>query len=174
MPTCRRGTSDNAQSLPVYDRELSLSGNAIDRDAGMLAYIGVNGAAVPAAPAFAVAIARADIYNSLVAGQTFTVSDPSKGVIANDTNVFGVKVLTAPINGTVTLNANGTFTYVPTGTATSDSFVYEANGNPAITATVTLGPATIEATGGITIVNKTFIELTRQHQAHLFLTTPWD
>ena len=30
-------------ALPVYDRELSLSGNKIKRDAGMLAYIGVNG-----------------------------------------------------------------------------------------------------------------------------------
>src|SRR5437016_8757494 len=33
-----------AASLPVYDRELSLSGNATARDAGMLAYISVNGA----------------------------------------------------------------------------------------------------------------------------------
>ena len=31
------------------DRELSLSGNATARDAGMLAYIGVNGAGLPAA-----------------------------------------------------------------------------------------------------------------------------
>ena len=34
-------------ALPVYDRELSLSGNKINRDAGMLAYIGVNGAGHP-------------------------------------------------------------------------------------------------------------------------------
>src|SRR5437016_6578257 len=33
-----------AAALPVYDRELSLSGNATARDAGMLAYISVNGA----------------------------------------------------------------------------------------------------------------------------------
>jgi len=36
-----------ATALPVFDRELSLSGNAIARDAGMLAYIAVNGAAAP-------------------------------------------------------------------------------------------------------------------------------
>src|SRR5467141_4175552 len=116
-------------ALPVFDRELSLSGNAIGRDTGMLAYIGANGAGLPAAVAIGGAVARNDPYPSLVAGQTFTVSDPSKGVIANDTNVYGVQLLAAPTNGTVTLNANGTFMYVPTGTATSDSFTYCANGS---------------------------------------------
>src|SRR5258705_11626799 len=41
-----------ATALPVYDRELSLSANAIARDAGMVAYISVNGSGLPAAPAF--------------------------------------------------------------------------------------------------------------------------
>src|SRR5712691_11166967 len=137
-------------ALPVFDRELSLSGNGTARDAGMLAYIGINGSGLPAAPAFTAAIARADTYNSLVTSQTFTVSDPSKGVIANDTNVYGVKVV-----GTVaglTLNTDGTFTY--TGAPTS--FTYCANGtvtgaacSSGVTATVTLGAATIEAAGGI-------------------------
>ena len=36
-----------------------------------------------------------DTYNSLIAGQTLTVSDPAKGVIANDINVYGVKLLDA-------------------------------------------------------------------------------
>jgi FtsP/CotA-like multicopper oxidase with cupredoxin domain len=36
-------------ALPIFDRELSLSANKINRDAGMLAYIGVNGAGLPAA-----------------------------------------------------------------------------------------------------------------------------
>src|SRR5207247_3076123 len=94
--------------------------------------------------------------NSLIAGKTLTVSDPAKGVIANDTNVNGVTVLTAPANGTLTLNANGTFTYVPTGTATTDSFVYYANGNTAITATVSLGAAPLEAAPAITMGNITY------------------
>src|SRR5207237_5623588 len=101
-----------ASALPVYDRELSLSGNATARDAGMLAYLGVNGAGVPAAPAFTGAVARADTYNSLIAGKTLQVADPGKGVIANDTNVYGVHLLTQAASGTVTLNTNGTFTYV--------------------------------------------------------------
>src|SRR5205085_1229164 len=142
-----------ASALPVYDRELSLSGNATARDAGMLAYLGVNGAGVPAAPAFTGAVARADTYNSLIAGKTLQVADPGKGVIANDTNVYGVHLLTQAASGTVTLNTNGTFTYVPSGTATSDSFTYCANNafapattttaascsSAALTATVTLG-----------------------------------
>ena len=95
-------------ALPVYDRELSLSGNSVNRDSGMLAYIGVNGSGLPTAGSLGAAVARADTYNSLISGQTFTVSDPSKGVIANDTNVFGVQLDVASVavtGGTVTLNA---------------------------------------------------------------------
>src|SRR5207244_5367474 len=102
------------------------------------------------------ALPISDTYLSLIAGKTLIVSDPAKGVIANDTNVNGVTVLTAPANGTLTLNANGTFTYVPTGTATTDSFVYYANGNTAITATVSLGAAFIEAASGISMGNITY------------------
>ncbi len=47
-----------SNALPFYDRELSLSGNATERDAGMLAYISINGGALPAATgAFAPAVA---------------------------------------------------------------------------------------------------------------------
>src|SRR6267378_347442 len=137
-----------ATALPVYDRELSLSGNATARDAGMLAYIGVNGSALPSSPALGAAVARQDTYNSVIAGQTLTVSDPSKGVIANDTNVYGVQVV-----GTVAglaLNPNGTFTYLGSPT----SFTYCANGTTLtslapVCTTVTLGAAQLEAASGI-------------------------
>src|SRR5580704_14461553 len=165
-----------ATALPVYDRELSLSANAVTRDAGMLAYIGSNGAALPAAASFIGAVARPDTYNSLVAGQTFTVSDPGKGVIANDTNVNGVNLLALPSNGTVTLNANGTFTYVPNGTTTSDSFTYCANGtvtgttcSSGLTATVTLSPAAIENASGISVNNLTY---TANTATYLAIKTP--
>src|ERR1700686_4871640 len=149
-----------ANALAVYDRELSLSGNAVARDAGMLAYIGVNPKALlPVASGiggFGPPIANPDTYHALVAGQTLTVSDPSKGVIANDINVFGVALLASATNGTVTLYRNGTFTYVPnTGsTATSDSFTYCANGTVGAggcssggTATVSLGVSNIVDSG---------------------------
>ena len=143
-------------AVPVYDRQLSLASNSVGRDGGMLAYIAVNGATTLPSAATATAVARADTYNSLVAGQTLSVADPGKGVIANDTNVYGVQLLAQAANGTVTLNTDGTFTYVPTGTATSDSFTYCANGSvtgtacSGLTATVTLGGAPAEATGSLT------------------------
>jgi IPT/TIG domain len=178
--------------LPIYDRELSLSGNSSVRDAGMLAYLSVNNTApgnglpVPAGTGiFATAQANADTYNALVAGQPFTVSDPSKGVIANDVNVYGVTLLSGPGSGTVscpsmgavlqtTVNgicANGTFTYTPSGTGTTDSFTYCANSAspvascPAnLTATVTLGPSTLTGNpvaNAITYTSKmaTFIKI---------------
>jgi hypothetical protein len=152
-------------TFPVYDRELSLSANAISRDAGMLAYIGIDGGNTPThVPALAPPTANNDTYN-VVHGNTLTVSDPSRGVIANDVNVYGVQVTaTVPAHGTLTLNPNGTFTYVPdaswtatTSPTTSDSFIYMANGNSAVTATVSLNACTtavgscLEASTGITV-----------------------
>jgi hypothetical protein len=154
---------------------LSLSGNSSVRDAGMLAYISVNNTTASAGlpvsvgtGVFAAAKANADTYNSLIAGQPFTVSDPSTGVMANDINVYGVTLLAPPTNGTITcaalaqstptpgMCANGTFTYTPnTGvTTTSDSFTYCANNGLStstgsatcpsnLTATVTLGASTL-------------------------------
>src|SRR5205807_4876266 len=58
----------------------------------------------------------------------------------------GVHLLTAPTGGTLTLNTNGTFTYVAGASTTSDSFSYCANGSvtagvcsSGITANVNLG-----------------------------------
>jgi hypothetical protein len=139
-------------ALPVYDRELSLSGNAANRDAGMLAYIGGHGDMLPNAAGLGAPVARNDSYSALVAGQTLTVSDPSRGVLANDTNVYGVQIQTQAAHGTVTLNANGTFAYVPNSgsTFTTDSFSYCANGSTSVCATVTLGASNIVDTAGVT------------------------
>jgi hypothetical protein len=138
-------------ALPIFDRQGSLSANATSRDAGMLAYISVNGATLPGAAAFAAAAANPDTYNSVIAGQTLTVSDPAKGVTANDVNISGVQVVAGSVvGGTLTLNSNGTFTFA--ATAASGSFQYCGNGatSGAACTTVTLGAATIEAATGIT------------------------
>ncbi|PFH08600.1 hypothetical protein BCF11_0965 [Collimonas sp. PA-H2] len=142
-----------ALALPVFDRQLSLSTNN-QRDGGMLAYISVNGGALPVAAGTQNAIANPDNY-FLVPGNTLTITDPAKGVIANDVRVYGVKVATAPLHGTLTLNPDGTFSYVPAAGATTDSFTYMANGNPALTATVTLAACTAGSgcLGGAPIAN---------------------
>jgi hypothetical protein len=149
-------TSGTATALPIFDRELSLSGNAIARDAGMLAYISVNGAGLPAFAASASAAAQAnpDIYNSVIAGKTLTVLDPAKGLIANDVNISGVQVQGGAVIPGLSLNADGTFTY--TGAPTT--FTYCGNGalSGNACALVTLGAAPMEANTGIVMNNITY------------------
>src|SRR5882672_5539927 len=70
-----------AKALPIYDRQLSLSGNSTSRDGGMLAYLNINGATLTGLPS-GTAVARLDAYPALLAGKTLSVSDPSKGLIA--------------------------------------------------------------------------------------------
>jgi len=135
------------QALPIFDRSLALSGNATARDAGMIAYLGINNGTLPVSPAFAAAVANPDTYNSLVSGKTLKVSDPAKGVLANDVNILGVKVVGVAPAG-LTLNVDGTFEY----TGGAASFTYCGNGatsGPAC-ATVTLGTATLETAADIT------------------------
>ena len=74
-------TTAGAPAFPLYDRQLSLSGNAVNRDAGMIAYLGVNGGTAPTSGTTASAQANPDTYSSVIAAKTFVVSDPSKGVI---------------------------------------------------------------------------------------------
>ncbi len=172
------GPAATASALPVFDRELSLSGNSSERDAGMLAYIGVNGSGIPTAAGLGAAVARADSYPSVVPCTAapctpVAITDVSKGVIANDTNVYGVQLLTAPTSGTLScgipgiasqgLCANGTFTYTPNPGTASDSFTYCANGtvtaavcSSGLTATVSLGAAAVENASGIVMGNVTY------------------
>jgi len=156
-----------ATALPVFDRELSLSGNSIGRDGGMLAYVSVNGAGIPASLAgLGAAVANADVYGctttactssplpGVIAGQTLTVSDPAKGVIANDVNVFGVQVVGTAPSG-LTLNADGTFVYTG-GTPTTFNYCGNGTTSGAACTTVTLGAAPIEAGTGISCPNSSF------------------
>lgn len=86
-------------------------------------------------------VAVDDVYS--VTGTQLMVMAP--GVLGNDTDVDGDMLMamlqTDVTNGTLTLNANGSFTYVPSpGFNGVDTFIYEANdGNGGMdTATVTL------------------------------------
>jgi Ca2+-binding RTX toxin-like protein len=81
--------------------------------------------------------------------QTLTVAAP--GVLANDTpaNLLHVVKVTDPAHGTLTLNADGSFTYVPnTNFAGTDSFTYKMNDGQADSnvATVTIS---VQFLGGV-------------------------
>ena len=130
-----------ATSLPVFDRQLSLSTNN-QRNGGMLAYITTQvpdplGSQLPTSGVTATAVP--DSY-SLVSGNTLTVSDPSKGVLANDIGIYGAKVVGAVPAGLTTFNADGTFTY----TGAPITFTYCGNGaiSGAACATVTIAACT--------------------------------
>jgi len=82
--------------------------------------------------------------------QALTVS-AAAGVLANDTDAdsdpLTAVLVAGPANGTVTLNANGSFTYTPNaGFAGTDTFTYKANdkaadsGNATVTISVTAPP----------------------------------
>ena len=82
-------------------------------------------------------------YDTPGAGQGLTV--PAPGVLSNDTDPDGPQPLvarnaSAPAQGSVALNSDGSFTYTPTlGATGTDSFTYEAyDGALATTATVTI------------------------------------
>jgi VCBS repeat-containing protein len=85
-------------------------------------------------------VAVADAYSVGTGG---TLSPAAPGVLGNDTDADGdplTAVLdTSPTNGTLTLNPNGSFTYVHDGGgSTTDSFTYHANDGVADSNTVTV------------------------------------
>src|SRR5206468_1845231 len=72
-------------------------------------------------------VAAADTF-TVLAGTTLTQSAP--GVLANDTVAEGdsltASVVTDPAHGTITLNANGSFSYTPNANfAGWDTFTYQ-------------------------------------------------
>jgi VCBS repeat-containing protein len=87
--------------------------------------------------------ANNDTYATVV-NKTLTVTAP--GVLGNDNDLDGNPITavlaTGPTNGTLTLNADGSFTYAPnTGFKGTDTFTYNANDgtvDSATTATVTI------------------------------------
>lgn len=84
-------------------------------------------------------IVNPDSYNATI-GDPLTVT-PTTGVLAND---IGDGTLTAtlvsqPVQGTLTFNPNGSFTYTPVITASgTDSFTYTATDNNTTSAPVTV------------------------------------
>ena len=98
----------------------------------------------PAPPSNTPPTAVDNLYLS-ASDQILSITEPSQGVLANDTDDGRPAGLIArnasdPANGTVVLGSDGTFTYTPDGfNMGSDSFTYEAfDGELSSTATVTI------------------------------------
>ena len=97
----------------------------------------------PVALADSITVAEGGTSTVLVGGAT--------SVLANDSDVDGdtlnATLVTGPLNGTLTLNANGTFSYTHNGSETnSDSFTYKVNDG-------TLDGNTVTVTINVTPVN---------------------
>lgn len=142
-------TADTGGAIyPIMDRRLSLSNNGTS-NGGMLAYLrfgATGGTQASTDTTNTVPVAGDDAYGS-IKGVTLTVG--ARGVLVNDTDLDGLPqplkavAATGPtLNGaTYTLNANGSFTYVPkVGFSGADSFTYSATDGKALSnaATVTI------------------------------------
>lgn len=95
------------------------------------------------------------VVGPLVADDSYTVNQNSvlnvsaPGVLGNDTDVYGTALAAVPVAnpayGSLTLNSNGSFTYMPAqGFFGTDSFIYQANDGP-----TNLGTARVT----ITVIN---------------------
>lgn len=96
------------------------------------------------------AVAQNDAYETL-AGSLLSVAAP--GVLVNDTDAnndsLAVTLVTPPLFGTVTLNADGSFDYIPAMNFTgTDSFSYKANDGSA-DSNVAMVTITVNAPSGM-------------------------
>lgn len=111
--------------------------DGFDYSASVLVSLVVTGAA----PANIAPVALADNFSG---PKNLTLTIPAAGVLANDYDVNGnpltAALVTGPASGTLTLNVNGSFTYIPAAGFTGlASFSYRANdGSLNATNTVTL------------------------------------
>ncbi len=116
--------------------------------------IGLGGADTSAAQTFVVSVAAVSdaptaVAESYTALSNQTLSVPAiSGVLANDTDGDGdaivAQLVDVPAHGTVTLNADGSFAYVPTpGYFGADSFTYQAS-DGTLTSAVTTVSLTID------------------------------
>ena len=125
-------------------RQLHLPGQRWDRDSN------VGTVSLTIAPVNDAPVAVADSANG---NQGTTITG---NVLTNDTDVDAGTTLTAavatgPANGTLTLDANGSFTYTPNAAFSgSDSFTYRANDGTADSNTATVS-LTVTAVAGQTL-----------------------
>jgi uncharacterized repeat protein (TIGR01451 family) len=145
-PAKTSATAYTDATLPVFDRQLSLSTNN-QRDGGMQAYIAIGaGAAAGSVGSSASGVALSAPTNTTfycIAGNTLSVTQASKGLLRGVTGASGVSLPATPVFSgdvsatTLALNADGTFRYTPSaGTACGGTFAFQVNGTGAYTATI--------------------------------------
>lgn len=112
-------------------------------------------------------VAMAEALTVAEGGTATTLTGGATSVLANDTDAEGsaltAVLVTGPAHGSLTLNADGTFSYTHNGSeTTSDSFSYKpsdgtANGNT-VTTTITVTPVNDAPTVANAIPNKNATE----------------
>ena len=113
-------------------------------------------------------VAVADTYSTAL-NTTLTVATP--GVLANDTDAES-NPLTAVLNtnvghGTLTLNANGSFSYIPTAAYSGpDSFTYHANDGSLDSNVVTVSLT-------VSLTNTAPVAVADTYSTALNTTSPW-
>ena len=120
-----------AGTFPIYDRRFNLTNSAVS-PGGMLTYLDVAPDGIPTA-----------VDDSYTVARNTTLNIAAPGVLGNDANPGGTltaNLVTGVSHGTLTLNSNGSFSYVPTlNYSGPDSFTYRANnGIDSNVATVTI------------------------------------
>jgi hypothetical protein len=112
----------------IFDRSLALSTNS-QRDGGMQAILDVNDAGAAAVLATNSVASVNNVSYSFAPNVTLTITDPSKGVLGNATNAYGVQLVAGGTHsGALTLYPNGTFAYL-NPTSTSDVYTFSVNGS---------------------------------------------
>jgi hypothetical protein len=155
----------SAATIALFDRQLSLSTNN-QRDGGMQSYIGVAGGAltgVGSAAGSGVALSGGVAKTFYcVAGTTLSVTDPASGLLGGTAGANGVALTSTGGLPGLTVQSNGTFTYVAPATPCGGSFTYLINNTQSVTSTIAECDANSHAAAGCvlsgkaTLVNDTF------------------
>jgi len=167
-PTQAAGVYSPA-TFAFFDRQLSLSTNN-QRDGGMQAYIAVAGGAATGVGVTGTGgsnvalsgVAAKKYY--CVSGTTLSVTDPAGGLLGGTVGANGVALTATGGLAGLTVQSNGTFTYVPPAApaACGGSFTYLVNNSSSVTSIIAecdAGSSSADGcqlSGAPTLANDTF------------------
>jgi hypothetical protein len=147
-PQTVAGTYDT-NTFGIFDRSLALSTNS-QRDGGMQAILDVNDAGAAALVATNSVASVNNVTYSYAPGVTLTVTDPSKGVLGNAINAYGVQLVAGGTHsGALNLYPNGTFTYLNPASNATDVYTFNVNGSTAVSGTITFTQSSTVGTGPV-------------------------